>query len=110
MTPGYESVVMPVIGKGEKTEDYHINKCNINYFRPYGPADGGSEFKAPRTAIFMHGSSNLLQINLSPQDVERMLCEERVSLAGLDPDQRDMIKRMIEFYQKERSDKMKKGA
>lgn len=116
MIPGYESIIMPVLGKDGKKEDYYVNKCNINYFRPYGPDEkrditsSDAEFKAPKTAMFMHGSSNLLQIALSPSDVENMLSEERVSLAGLDAEQRDLIKRMIEFYQKERMDKLKKGA
>jgi len=110
MTPGYDSIILPVIVKDDKLEDYYINKCNVNYFRPYGPPNTGNQFKVPRTAIFMNNSSNLLQVNMSPQDLDRMLGEEKVSLAGLDPDQRVLIKRMIEFYHKERSDSMKKGA
>lgn len=106
----YEELVLPVIGTKGKKENYYLNKVNVNYHRPYVEDKTNDKMKT-KSALFMRGSTNMLIVDLPPYELSRRLAEEKISLAGLSPEERDLIKRLIESYHKERSENFKsKGA
>jgi hypothetical protein len=110
MESGYEEIIVPVLPKPDDnnfTINYFLNKSSVAYYRGY--SESKDDKKAIMiTALYLKGSEKMIRVKMSPTEFQYKLKENQINLSGLDLDQIDLIKRLIDSYSKENKDRYEK--
>lgn len=97
---------LPVEGHNKIEEVYTFNRSNINYFRGYSDSDKSGQ-TILKTMLYMRGSEKGILVLCSREVLASKINEEKVSMAGLDESQREVIRGIAEAYREENRKRFK---